>query len=66
MKANEKNERLTPMFLTTAEVAQILRLGVSTVWRMATNDEIPGARRIGGQWRFNRQKLLVWLDANGG
>ena len=26
---------------------------------------IPGAAKVGGKWRVNRQKLIEWMDAGG-
>jgi excisionase family DNA binding protein len=55
-------ESKTPMIelLTTAEVAQILRLSVKTVGEMIRNNELP-AMRVGGVWRVRRESLEEWM-----
>lgn len=47
-------------FLTVRELA--LKLGVSekTVYRMINTQSIPFAIKIGGQWRFNAEKIDKW------
>ena len=45
------------VLLTAEEVAQVLRMHERTVRRMASKDEIPGARRIGREWRFRRGEI---------
>jgi excisionase family DNA binding protein len=47
--------------LTAAEVAEYLRLGVATIYRMARQGEIP-AVRVGRSWRFSRGLLAAWID----
>ena len=48
-------------FLTVKELS--LKLGVSekTVYRMLTAKTIPFAIKIGGQWRFNSEKIEKWI-----
>jgi excisionase family DNA binding protein len=48
--------------LTSAEVADLLRTDAETVERMAAAGELP-ARRLGDEWRFNRDAVLRWLGA---
>lgn len=47
----------SPEMHTLSEVAQLLRVNVETVRRLAERGEIAGALKIGGQWRFNRARL---------
>lgn len=49
------------IFLTVKEVS--LKLGVSekTVYRMVAAGTIPFAIKIGGQWRFNSEKIDKWI-----
>ncbi len=51
-----------PEVLTTADVAQILRLSIKTVGDMIRNGELP-AMRIGGVWRMRRESLDEWMKA---
>jgi excisionase family DNA binding protein len=48
--------------LTLTEAAALLRVPAADVAAMAQRGELP-ARRLGREWRFNRQALLVWLGA---
>lgn len=43
--------------LTTKEVADLLRISTRTVVRLATKEKLPGAIKVGRQWRFSREKL---------
>jgi excisionase family DNA binding protein len=46
---------------TPSEVASRLRISRSTLYRMAEAGLIP-ASRIGGQWRFDPERIDAWLD----
>jgi excisionase family DNA binding protein len=48
--------------LTTAEAAQLLRVGESIVRDLAARGDLPG-RKLGRHWRFSRRALLAWLGA---
>jgi excisionase family DNA binding protein len=45
---------------TISEVAQYLKLPVSTVYRLAERREMPG-HKVGRQWRFQRAVIDDWL-----
>ena len=47
--------------LTVAEVADLLRINKSTVYRMAKQGRLP-ATRVGRQWRFRKSVLEGMLD----
>jgi excisionase family DNA binding protein len=49
------------MVLTINEVAAILRLHSTTVYRLVRRGEIPGIK-IGGHWRVNRASLDSFLS----
>lgn len=49
-------------YLKTVELARILRVHRSTVGQMATDGAIPGAIKLGGEWRFKRAAVEQWLD----
>jgi len=55
-----EDKTAAPEVLTTADVAQILRLSVKTVGDMIRNGELP-AMRIGGVWRIRRESLDEWM-----
>jgi len=47
--------------LTVSEVAELLRINKSTVYRMAKQGRLP-ATRVGRQWRFRKSVLDGILD----
>ena len=49
------------VFLTAAEVADLLRLNHQVVQRKLQAGEIP-AYRIGREWRVEQGQLLAWLE----
>ena len=52
---------VTPsVLMTLEEVAGYLRLHTSTIYRLARAGIIPGVK-IGGQWRFNQERVDTWL-----
>jgi excisionase family DNA binding protein len=46
--------------LTLDEVAEYLKAGKRTVYRLTQNGEIP-AFKLGGSWRFRRAELDRWI-----
>lgn len=48
---------MTTVFYTAEEVASILRFTDRTVKNLAEKGEIPGGRRIGREWRFDKAAL---------
>lgn len=51
-------------FMTVEDVAEMLRINKSTVYRMAKAGRLP-ATRVGRQWRFRLSALEAFLDAGG-
>jgi excisionase family DNA binding protein len=49
--------------LTLNEAAELLRCHPVTVKRLAFKGSIP-ARKLGSLWRFSRQRLMEWIQAN--
>jgi excisionase family DNA binding protein len=49
--------------LTTAQVAEDLRVDKFTVYRLVTQKNIP-AFKVGNQWRFNKNMVDAWLLKN--
>ena len=49
--------------LTTAQVAEYLRIDKFTVYRLVVQKSIP-AFKVGNQWRFDKQLLEAWLARN--
>ena len=51
-------------FMTVEDVAEMLRINKSTVYRMAKQGRLP-ATRVGRQWRFRLSTLEEFLDSGG-
>ena len=47
-------------FLTVKELSAKLDVSEKTVYRMINSKSIPFAIKIGGQWRFNTEKIEEW------
>jgi excisionase family DNA binding protein len=47
--------------LTVPELAKLLQKSAKTVRKMARNDAIPGARKVGHDWRFQRAAIAKFL-----
>ncbi len=47
--------------LKTEDVSRILKVPNRTVTRLAKKKAIPGAKKIGGNWRFDRDHFGRWL-----
>ena len=45
---------MASQYLTIEEVAEIERINLFTAYRHANLGRIPGAKKIGNQWRINR------------
>lgn len=51
-----------PPILTTAQVAELLSMNIQEVRRLCRDGRLP-ARRIGKAYRFFRDELVAWLNA---
>lgn len=49
--------------MTTAEVAELIRIPASTVYELARRGVLPG-HRVGRAWRFVRGEIEEWLLAS--
>lgn len=54
-------------YLTTKELATILRVSVRTIYRKCKRGEIPGMVQSGpfGHYRYRRETVLHWLNEGG-
>lgn len=51
------------VILTLAEAAALLRMNKEVLRRRMRQGDIPGGRKVGADWKFNRQALLDWVAA---
>jgi len=49
------------IFLSVKELAARLGVSEKTIYRMINDNKIPYSVKIGGQWRFNSEKIEKWL-----
>ncbi len=56
------NGKQSGNIMTLSEVATYLGLHVMTVYKLTREGRVPAAK-IGGQWRFKRDILDGWLEA---
>jgi excisionase family DNA binding protein len=49
-----------PEILTMEQAADLLQVSVRTLQRMVKTGDVPG-RRVGRQWRFDRDQLKEWV-----
>ena len=47
-------------FLTAEEVAEYLRLPLSTVYKLVQDKRLPGFK-VGRHWRFRREAFQEWI-----
>ena len=59
MVARKKLPDPDPEIMTAGEVADYLRVSVSTVYRLAKRRELAGFKV--GDWRFSRRTLDDWI-----
>ncbi len=51
------------ILLTTAQIAQYLKVDKFTVYRLVTQKKMP-AFKVGSQWRFKKKMIDKWLMKN--
>lgn len=62
MKKSGDGRRDAEQIMTLREVAKYLGLHIMTVYKLTREGRVPAAK-IGGQWRFKRDVLDGWLEA---
>ena len=50
-----------PDIMTIDDVAEFLRIPVSSVYKLTQGGKIP-AQKIGKHWRFHRPTLIDWIS----
>ncbi len=56
-------KNMTDTWLTVKEVAQYLKLSPDLIYKLAQQGKIP-ASKVGKAWRFKREKIDQWMEAN--
>lgn len=56
---------MTETFLTIPEAARLLRVAERTVYTLARRGDLPGAVKVGNQWRIDRESLMEWVRGQG-
>lgn len=49
--------------MTIDELAAYLKVAKSTLYKLAQAGKVPG-QKVGKHWRFRRESIDTWLDAN--
>lgn len=49
--------------LTIDELATYLKVSKSTLYKLVQEGKVPG-QKVGKHWRFRREAIDAWLDAN--
>ena len=50
-----------PPVMTRVQVQEALQISRATFFRLVEDGKLPGAKKVGGSWRFVREKLEAWL-----
>jgi predicted DNA-binding transcriptional regulator AlpA len=51
-----------PLFVTAAELAQLMRISTRTLWRLLSARKIPEPIRLGGAVRWRIDLIQDWID----
>ena len=51
-----------PKLLTPKMVQELLHISSTTFFRWVAKGNLPGAFKMGGLWRIDRDKLRDWID----
>jgi len=60
MSHEEKSGNVREAYLTAAEVADLFKINVETVYDLVRVGKLP-ATKIGGQWRFQSAEIHEWF-----
>ncbi len=50
--------------LTAEELSKLLRIPKRSIYKFATEGQIPGAMRIGKHWRFRELEIEIWIKGS--
>jgi excisionase family DNA binding protein len=54
-----------PLMLSFSQALPLTSLSRNTLYSLLKAGEVPGARKLGNTWRFNRTMFLDWLGHKG-
>ncbi len=54
-----------PELLNITQCSALLGLSERWVYEMLRQGKLPGAAKIGGKWRVDRDKLMAWVAKGG-
>lgn len=54
---------MSDSYLTAAEVAELFKINIETVYDLAGSGRLP-ATKIGGQWRFENGEIRSWFKTD--
>ncbi len=63
--SNKKNNEM-PRYLTPRQTQELLQISRATFFRMVGDGRLPGAFKLGDQWRVDSKKLMRWIDEKTG
>ena len=63
MAVKADREKIEPELLMVEQVAQMVGLGIRTIWSKVSAGEFPRPVRIGRATRWRRSEILQWIDA---
>jgi excisionase family DNA binding protein len=58
-----REKTMSDEILTIQELAEYLKLNEKTAYRLAGEGKLPGFK-VGGSWRFKREDIEAWIEAN--
>jgi excisionase family DNA binding protein len=61
-QAKPSQDRPIPRLLSAVEVAELLTVSVSTVWRLRSQGVLPDAVRIGGSVRWRLRDIERYIE----
>ncbi len=61
----QRGTELAADFITIKQVCDLLKIAERTAYDLCRAGKLPGAAKVGNQWRVNRLKLMDWLEAGG-
>jgi PTS system nitrogen regulatory IIA component len=59
-----ENPMTDERWMTVQEVADYLHVSTDLIYRLAQKGEIP-ASKVGGRWRFKKEKIDRWMEGQG-